>query len=272
MKGWNENLALTWTNNVPPSRPSNYEMCVYTDYLNILRKKTTKKIKMLVLGSTPEFRDWGYEQNLSITVIDKSEDYHKVISRELRHKNIMEKVIFDSWETMKLDEQYDIIIGDLAIGNIAPSSFEDFIKTISQALKVGGFFIGKSFFWEPTDDIKSPKQIINEYYSFSQIHPYTFINHQLGLYCLDKKSFTIDFSKMHKELIKLLDQKILNSNTFEYFKNVGWDTDMKFLFYAPTRSYFVQQINKKMKFLEFIETNEVYTKQFPIYIVTKEEN
>ena len=92
MSGWNKNLASIWTNNVAPSRPSNAEMCVYTKYLRELQSQCGQRIKMLVLGSTPEFRDWGFEQAIDISVVDKSIEYHKCISREIRHKNIKESV------------------------------------------------------------------------------------------------------------------------------------------------------------------------------------
>ena len=72
MSGWNKNLASIWTNNVAPSRPSNAEMCVYTKYLRELQSQCGQRIKMLVLGSTPEFRDWGFEQAIDISVVDKS--------------------------------------------------------------------------------------------------------------------------------------------------------------------------------------------------------
>ena len=113
MSGWNKNLASIWTNNVAPSRPSNAEMCVYTKYLRELQSQCGQRIKMLVLGSTPEFRDWGFEQAIDISVVDKSIEYHKCISREIRHKNIKESVYVQNWEEMTFDKQFDLIIGDL---------------------------------------------------------------------------------------------------------------------------------------------------------------
>lgn len=269
MSGWGKKLAETWTNNVPPSRPSCSEICVYTSYLRRIQSAKKERIKLLVLGSTPEFRDWGYEENLDITVVDKSEEYYQAISREIRHKNIKEKLIISLWEDMELEEEYDIIIGDLAVGNIDGDRLDDFLKAVSSALLPGGYFIGKSFLWADDELVKTPHMIIEDYFKAPQMHPYTFINHQLGLYCLDKQTFQIDFTRMFNEMIKLLKEGVLDQNTFSYFENVGWNTEMKFTFFAPSQDYFREHVEKYMKFKEYVHTSDIYTCVFPIYIITK---
>ena len=202
MSGWNKNLASIWTNNVAPSRPSNAEMCVYTKYLRELQSQCGQRIKMLVLGSTPEFRDWGFEQAIDISVVDKSIEYHKCISREIRHKNIKESVYVQNWEEMTFDKQFDLIIGDLAIGNVDPDLFHVFLQNVNKSLSKNGFFLGKSLIWDENELIKSPTEIIDDYRLQNYIHPYTFINHRLGLYCLDRNTNTLDFSIMFNELKK----------------------------------------------------------------------
>lgn len=198
MRGWDKELAYIWTNNVAPSRPSCSEIYVYTKYLRKLQTENkTKRLSLLVLGSTPEFRDWGFEEILDVFVVDKSENYYNTISREIRHKNIKETLYVTNWEDMHFEKTFDIIVGDLSLGNIEPSRFKDFIHNVNDALAEGGLFLGKSFLWREEEFAKTPKQIIDDYIRMSNLHPYTFINHQLALYCLDKKEHTIDFSKMY---------------------------------------------------------------------------
>lgn len=269
MSGWGGELAEIWTNNVPPSRPSCSELCIYTKILRKLQKKTKRQLKLLVLGSTPEFRDWGYEENLNVSVVDKSEEYYRFISRELRHKNIQETVFFSTWEQMQLPESYDVILGDLAIGNVNPQKFDAFLCNIRDSLSDDGLFMGKSFIWTDEEAAKPPKQIIDEYLSFARIHPYTFINHQLGLFCLDKQHFSIDFQRMFRELENLVSHGEMSQELFSFFLNVGWNTEMKFEFFAPSQEYFVSSVNKVLAFNQFVHTEDVYTNVFPIYIITK---
>lgn len=56
---WEKKFARMWTNYVPPQRPSAAEIVLYTKYLRKLQKKKREKIKLLILGSTPELRDLG---------------------------------------------------------------------------------------------------------------------------------------------------------------------------------------------------------------------
>ncbi len=269
MSGWGKKLAQIWSNNVAPSRPSIYELSVYTQYLRTMQNKSTEQIKLLVLGSTPEFRDWGFEQNLSITVVDKSINYYYEISRELRHKNIKETVVISQWEDMHFEQTFDFILGDLAIGNVAPERFDEFIERITDALTPGGIFMGKSFLWDKNTPIKTPEEIISDYEKVKYLHPYTFMNHQLGLYCLDRNNCLIDFSRMYNEVERLFDESKITEELFSMFQNVGWNTEMKFSFYAPQKSHFIECVNKRLKFVDFVYTEDVYTDVFPIFVVTK---
>ena len=271
MSGWGKELADIWTNNVAPSRPSCSEMCVYTKYLRELQARIQRPVKLLVLGSTPEFRDWGYEENLLINVVDKSREYYEEVSREIRHKNLKENVYFSMWEDMEFDEEFDIIIGDLSIGNVEQSKFDKFLNCISMALSNDGFFLGKSFLWSEDEPVKTPKQIIDEYVRSNHIHPYTFINHQLGLYCLNKEKFSLDFGKMYQELLSLHSRGYIDNNLFSYFQNVGWNTEMKFEFFAPSQTVFINQVNETLKFIKYEHTLDVYTNVFPIYVIKKKE-
>lgn len=270
MSGWGKELANIWTNNVPPSRPSCSEMCVYTKYLRKVQEKVKRPIKLLVLGSTPEFRDWGYDEGLEIHVVDKSEDYYKQVSREIHHKNLKEQVYYSKWEDMHFSDKFDVIIGDLAIGNVEQDCFDDFLMNIRDALTDNGVFMGKSFIWDD-GPVKSPKQIVDEYRRSIRIHPYSFINHQLGLYCLDKNSFSIDFSRMYHELEKLYLSGDIDEELFSYFQDVGWNTEMKFTFFAPSKQLFVEKVGKYLKLVEFVHTTDAYTSAFPIYIIKKKE-
>ena len=271
MSGWGKKLARIWTNNVAPSRPSCSEICIYTNYLRKIQEKAHRPIKLLILGSTPEFRDWGYDENLEIYVVDKSKDYYEEVSREIRHKNLKETVYYCKWEDMRFTEKYDIIIGDLSIGNVEQTRFKEFLHNIHDTLSDNGIFIGKSFIWSDDEPVKTPKQIISEYQRSIHIHPYTFINHQLGLYCLDKKQFSIDFNKMYHELEILCASGDMDTELFSYFQNVGWNTEMKFEFFAPSKQFFVQQVNDVLQFVEFVHTMDIYTNVFPIYVIKKKE-
>lgn len=117
---WTNDVAELWEKVVPPSRPSISELDVYTEYLRILQKELKRKIDILVLGSTTEFRDWGYENNCNVSVVDYCRDYYSKISAGLKYKNSDEVVYFKKWQEMKFLNQFDIVIGDLATPPLCP--------------------------------------------------------------------------------------------------------------------------------------------------------
>jgi hypothetical protein len=224
---------------------------------------------MLVLGSTPEFRDLGFEENMDITVVDCNKDYHEVINREIRHKCLIgtEKIIFCKWQDMDFDNQFDIIIGDLVIGNIPPLELEDFIKKIQKALIKDGLFLGKSFYQDKNYKVVSPEEMVKKYYEGHPYHPYSVFAYNLTIYAL--KGDILHFKDMYDILKRLKQEHILTDETFEKYQNIGFDGEMKFPFYVPVRDDFETLIRKYLK-IDCIEyANDVYSKHFPLYIIKK---
>lgn len=272
--GWNNDLACLWTKMVGPSRPTVSELTVYSKYAHALMEKKKRRLKLLVLGSTPEFRDWGFEENMEVWVMDANLDYHNTINREIRHKCIIdsehykESVVCGFWQDMDFIDEFDIIIGDLAIGNIPPERLEEFISKVKTALTKDGMFLGKSFF--VPDDYKKVdfKELMKDYYNGAPYNPYSFLAFHLTMHCLDENNM-LNFKKQYDFLQELHKQGIVKKETLTYFENVGWDTAMKFGFHCPKQSDYKHLLEKYL----FIETTEygqdIYSPYFPLYIATK---
>lgn len=269
MSNWNKNLAQIWTKMVGPSRPTISELAIYQKHIRQLQLLSKHRLKMLVLGSTPEFRDLGYEENLDVTVMDCNPDYHEVINRELRHKEALskEKILICNWQELAYEGEFDIIIGDLVIGNILPENLEVFIKSVAQALRQNGLFLGKSFYVDRNYTPLSPKQLCARYYNGYPYHPYSYFTYDLTIYVLNNNRLV--FKKMYTELEHLIEENLLSSKTFEYFKNIGWDKEMKFEFFVPYIDDFESLVSKYFLISAVEYANEIYSKHFPLYILTK---
>ena len=76
---------------------------------------------------------------------------------------------------------------------------------------------------------------------------------------------------MYQEMVKLKEDGDINEEIFSYFDNVGWNTDMKFTFFAPTRYFFESKIKKKLIFIGYIDSLEIYSNIFPVYVAMKED-
>ncbi|MBR3837767.1 MAG: hypothetical protein IKJ74_06440 [Clostridia bacterium] len=274
--GWNGELAHIWTKMVGPSRPTVSELAIYTKYAHRLMNFEKRRLRMLVLGSTPEFRDWGYEENFEVWVMDINPDYNNAINRELRHKVIIETseykehYICEYWQNLSYENYFDIIIGDLAIGNIPPEQLEEFIEKIGKALTPNGLFLGKSFF-VPKEKIKPIRDVIKDYYSGAPYHPYSALSFYLTMHSLDKNNL-LSFQDQYNLLISLHREGLITSETLKHFKGVGWDSEMKFKFHVPNISDYEKLLNKYLK-IHCVEYGEdVYSNNFPLYIVTKQNS
>lgn len=234
-------------------------------------KNLNRKLKLLVLGATPEFRDWGFENNFEISVMDCNEDYYNEVSREIRHKCIQEKLICRKWQDLNSLDEYDIIIGDLIVGNIPPNQLEEFIRRVSKALTPEGVFLGKSFYYKSGYVPLSPEHLVKEYYKGSPWHPYSALVYDLSIYCMDENDL-LSFQKQYKVLEELNRKGILKDDTFEYFKDIGWNTDMKFLFHIPNLEQYENLIEKYLYIYAIEYGNGIYSVNFPLHIVGRKDN
>ena len=147
---WGKTKATLWQQFSPPSRPSSEELKIYKSII-AERFLDAFGLSVLILGSTCEFRQYFYDLGCHVTVVDNSKDYYEEISKELDNSirlKIMtqEQTEFKFWHTIDFRNKFDIIIGDLAIGNVSPQDLDKFVEVMYKALKPNGIFIGKNLF------------------------------------------------------------------------------------------------------------------------------
>ena len=128
-----------------PARPNN-EVCLEFSKIidKVIKDKTNSKI--LILGSTPEFRDLCYKFSLiydaEVICVDISSDNYKAMTALTKHKNKNEGFINANWLDIPLENKFvDVIISDAGISNIDFDSRKKFYTEISRVLKKDGTFI-----------------------------------------------------------------------------------------------------------------------------------
>lgn len=137
---WNKQFALDWGKYPSPVRPG-LEMSVYKKTIeNII--KNNPKAKILILGSTPEFRDLLLKFNISPICCDMNPEVHKALKRLMKDKG-KEKLIKSDWLKLKTNKEYDLIIGHNVINMIPNKKVDLFIKNVSSCLKKGGYFLDR---------------------------------------------------------------------------------------------------------------------------------
>lgn len=267
---WGMGMAHAWTNNVAPSRPTVGELAVFTRYLRKVQAGLNRPVDILILGSTPEFRDWAHEEALDITVVDYSLEYHDAISREIRHKNMQYRLDIGRWEDMEYCDEFDLIAGDLTIGNIDGSRLEDFLVRLSRALRVGGYIVGKNVFRD-AELPRDPHTLLRDYYASYPYHPYSALVHELTMSVLPEDADVLEFSRLFILLEELRREGVLGEREYEAFQKIGIGSHFDFKFFVPSVERYESAVDNAGLSVDAIEhTDDVFTKFFPLYILKKE--
>ncbi len=289
---WTKESAKTWISMKAPSRPSACELEIYREYFKKVKAETssTEKPKVLILGSTAEFRKIAFDEGFSVFVVDYSKDYYNEISKEIE-TNILDAEIYiqADWCNMSdhLKEEYskfNIIIGDLAIGNIPPERLSDFFKNISLLLSPNGFFLGKSVYKYSNYTLTKEnlmKQLLEaaEDSSITKDNLYEHIMYPLSIFAgtFDEKNGyqEIDFSALY-EIIKEFNEKYNSEITPEDKFSIYLDESTRFDKKMP-KHFYIYSYNKIFDNLDnnelFIDDvrygNDTYKDFFPLLIIKK---
>ncbi|MDD2647002.1 MAG: class I SAM-dependent methyltransferase [Patescibacteria group bacterium] len=144
---WHTSVAERWKIYDSPARPSKGECQIIQEFINSHKKNP----KILILGSTPEFRDLAHNLRAEITCVDASLEMLIGMSELMKHKNLVNQEIWfrSNWLTMPVTENYyDFVLGDLVVTNLPLQLQPVFLKKIKSILKPGGYFITRDW-WPP---------------------------------------------------------------------------------------------------------------------------
>ena len=286
---WDQERAKTWHNMKPPSRPSKSEIDIYRRYFELVKKNKEGPYKpnVLILGSTVEFRKLAIEQDFSVTVVDYSKPYHDEISKELQDIDLSnENYVNCDWcemDSFIKDRKFNIIIGDLSIGNIAPQSLPKFIKNVADLLIDGGYFLGKSIYKYSTysinaEQIKNLLHYMAESDDINEDNLYYHIMYPLTIfasYPCDKegKILKVDFKALYRVIADLPDNESRRKFSIYLSENTKFNTKMPRDFYVYDYRFLIDCFAcQNMLPEDVIYSNEIYKNDFPLIIIRKHIN
>lgn len=265
---WGKKRANASIYFVPPSKPSNSELCIYTKYLRRVQNKIKNKVNLLILGSTAEFRDWAYEQSLDVTIIDYSHVYFLESGKTRRHRNRKEKFIHQKWQDMDFKNKFDIIVGDLVIFNLKDHELDVFLQNISRALTKNGIFITKSYF-NNEKPVPSLETTFRKYYKLhGHYHPFSAVVYDLYMYFLKDGKETINFKIIFSELKSLYSRGIIKKDILNFFNKLQFP-EIEAELYIPTFKTWENKILKYFKRFKKEYGEDIYSKNIPLYIIKK---
>ena len=269
MSGWGAELAVYWRNYVPPCRPSRFELSRLSDITKDLRRNTrSRRLRVLILGSTTEFRDWAFEERLEAVVVDSSPEFHKEVSKELTHDNVRESVIFDDWRSMKFDLEFDLVVGDLVIGNVPKVDLPRLLENVHNSLLPHGRFVTKSFFARNDRSAKAIHEVIENLRQFDPCDdPFPELIYELAMACTDNEKGILSFERMFNEIERAWQHGQVTDDQLIRFSEFGWGSKMKFDFLIPTESEWSDEYQRLFELDILYRDESTFLSSFPLYVL-----
>lgn len=228
---WPAELATYWRSYVPPCRPSRFDLDICSAEVVRIRAFERRRPRVLILGTTNEYRDWAYEEACETTIIDSSREYHAAVSSDRRYKAAKENVLFHQWENLEEMEAYDIIVGDLVIGNVLEKDTPDLLQRIYSALTRRGVFVTKSFFYMGGEQEPRLEELAKELCAGNVLSdPFPYLAYSLTMECRNPISGMVEFGDMYRWVEDMSNRGLLPTTVLDRYAALGWGDGSKIVF------------------------------------------
>jgi hypothetical protein len=228
---WDKHIASDWEWVGPPSRPSLSELLVYEKYMVTLPRNS----RIMILGSTAELRDMCFLHRLKTVVVDYDADTFHVLGGHLRHPEMAEFVNCD-WRDVEFVEEFDAVIGDLALNMMPVAEQETVLSRVAASLVAGGLFVHRSWVHLPAE--RGSGSTLEEVVSReSETGPYANHFYSLAMPLIThfrSADATIDFQDLLGSLRSLFKQGLIDADVLDEFERpwnnyhlLNWVPDMK---------------------------------------------
>ncbi|TKJ17811.1 hypothetical protein CEE44_04770 [Candidatus Woesearchaeota archaeon B3_Woes] len=145
-----------------PGKPTKQEKKIFYKFIKEALKKR-KKTRALILGATPSIRDELAKFNVEVTLIDINKNMINEMSKLTTHKK-KEIIVKGNWINTKFpDNHFDIVMGDLVLGNLDAKHQPKFLKEVKRILKQEGYWIHRMFFFPPNWKFESTEQVLKKF-------------------------------------------------------------------------------------------------------------
>ena len=267
---WHLKHAKAWQNMPSPARPSLGELAIFGKYLLNLHDKKPTKLHVLILGSTPEFRDMCNKSFCDVTCIDINEPIYKALTLLQKSPNNRERLIHANWLTFNIPEKFDIIFGDAVTAMFPLKYYRKFFRNMSHHLVSDGRLILRVPYQNNDCNIQ-PDQVLQCFRNLDKkagINIYTATYNFFAMYYLDKLQSNISLTYLYERIKELRRDNIISENEFQklrpYYENLTLELSY------PTEEYLNSTFRKYFSILAK-EFSLDYLTSFsnPVYIFAK---
>ncbi|MFC2165857.1 hypothetical protein ACFLT2_12790 [Acidobacteriota bacterium] len=121
-----------------PIRPSEKELQFYEKYVAKISKRENPEI--LILGSTPEFRDLGIKYGMKPVSVDLEQPIWEAMKHFMKERG-EEEFLYCDWLKLPEDRKFDLIIGDGPLNMISKEQGVPFFDSVAKVIKDDGLIV-----------------------------------------------------------------------------------------------------------------------------------
>jgi ubiquinone/menaquinone biosynthesis C-methylase UbiE len=180
-----------------------------------------KRPSLLVLGATPEFRDWGLQNNCDVFAVDINPEMIENVKKFLYIKDRrQEKMLIGDWLKLPIEDgSIDFVVGDVSLNNLPYNKFPKVLAELKRVLSPDGLICVKEVIYPKTSDgipnfkrsvtlYRKGKLSTKEFYVFNR-----FYNFRSAAY--DKKTHKLYAEKVFQAFDKKYEQGKLSKEEHE---------------------------------------------------------
>ncbi len=241
-----DKIAKVWKNLVAPIRPSKDDIKIYQKFVNKIKNK--KKIKALILGSTPELRDLALKDQFEVIFVDLSKEIANTMKKLMKQKG-KERFIRANWLNIPLeDSQIDICMGDDVFTMVDWNQWEKLLQEIKRLLIPEGHLLTKVFIYPKKNIIKTPDKLYQDYKKGKiTIGDYTEL---LGLNFYDKKTRRVNMKFAFKIERGLWKEKKFTDQEFKKINSKTKIGNRDFFLTYPNKNEWEKLLKKYFEILD----------------------
>jgi len=262
---WTNDFARLWGNFKAPVRPSRYDLAACGKYIDAKIKKKGKKVKVLILGSTPEFRDIVLKRKLVPYVVDYHKDNYRAMGLLRKYKG-KEVHIHQDWRKLKLKDKFDIVLAEASLNMLKKKEVPVVLKKVNDLLEDDGLFLNKT--WPKYEKKLTMDSIIKLYRKKYKRMGFKWAMSLYNYSFSCGKGTSVNTKKELLRMKELYEKGILTKAEYGSFLNLGYEQSNLDIF-LPLKKWFDATARKYMKIKKIIYPKQVGCAKIPIYVLGK---
>lgn len=227
------------------------------------------EVRVLILGSTPEFRDLVSSLGLVPTVVDHSRENYLSLGLLKASKDLPEHFVQSDWLNYSPDEPFDIILSEAAFNVVEAQASRELYRRCRDFLRPNGRLLAKNWV-RPVGYTKTLSELTSGYRN-SAGHPYGFYSYAcvpLMLYFYDYKNETIDLRGFEERCRRLFVSGSLYESEWKSISVHKYE-NVNLRLYIPNEVDFLTHMEPLFSLLKSYDVGIAHSRYHPTYIFSR---